>query len=400
MSESASSEPKRGSLKTVGIVAAVIALVLVAVGIFTRHRSDTQLATWTTAQGTPTVTVIHPKAEGAGDALTLPGNVQAYNSAAIYARTTGYIRKWFVDIGDPVRTGETLAILDAPEVDQQVAAAQADLQTARANQSLAASTATRWRDLLAKDAVSKQETDEKIGDLAAKSAIANAASANVRRLGALQGFTRLTAPFSGVVTSRSTQIGALVTAGTAASTPLFTVADVNRMRIYVRVPQAYSGQTRQGMHATLTVPEYPGREFDVMLTRSANAVDPQSGTVLIELQAPNADRALKAGAYAQVKFPVASGATSEVRLPSSALIIGANGTQVAVVGPNGKALLKTITIGRDDGDSVAISAGLTATDRVIDSPPDSLQTGDPVRIAPPVAAPAVAAQPATKQAGS
>jgi RND family efflux transporter MFP subunit len=400
MSESASSEPKRGSLKTIGIVAAVIALVLVAIGIFTRHRSDSQLATWTTAQGTPTVTVIHPKAEGAGDALTLPGNVQAYNSAAIYARTTGYIRKWFVDIGDPVRAGQTLAILDAPEVDQQVAAAQADLQTARANQSLAASTATRWRDLLAKDAVSKQETDEKIGDLAAKSAIANAASANVRRLGALQGFTRLTAPFSGVVTSRSTQIGALVTAGTAASTPLFTVADVNRMRIYVRVPQAYSGQTRQGMHATLTVPEYPGREFDVMLTRSANAVDPQSGTVLIELQAPNADRALKAGAYAQVKFPVASGATSEVRLPSSALIIGAKGTQVAVVGPNGKALLKTITIGRDDGDSVAISAGLTATDRVIDSPPDSLQTGDPVRIAPPVAAPAVAAQPATKQAGS
>jgi RND family efflux transporter MFP subunit len=216
----------------------------------------------------------------------------------------------------------------------------------------------------------------------------------------LQGFTRLTAPFSGVVTSRSTQIGALVTAGTAASTPLFTVADVNRMRIYVRVPQAFSGQTRQGMHATLTVPEYPGRAFDVMLTRSANAVDPQSGTVLIELQAPNADRALKAGAYAQVKFPVASGATSEVRLPSSALIIGAKGTQVAVVGPNGKALLKTITIGRDDGDSVAISAGLTATDRVIDSPPDSLQTGDAVRIAPPVAAPAVAAQPATKQAGS
>lgn len=382
MSESASSEPRRGSLKTVGIVAAVIALVLVAIGIFTRHRSDTQLATWTTAQSTPTVTVIKPKAEGASDALTLPGNVQAYNSAAIYARTTGYIRKWFVDIGDPVRAGQTLAILDAPEVDQQVAAAQADLQTARANRSLAASTATRWRDLLAKDAVSKQETDEKLGDLAAKSAIANAASANVRRLGALQGFTRLTAPFSGVVTSRSTQVGALVTAGTAASTPLFTIADVNRMRIYVRVPQAYSGQTRQGMHAVLTVPEYPGRDFDVMLTRSADAVDPQSGTVLVELQAANVDRALKPGAYAQVKFPVGSGTGAGVRLPSSALIIGAKGTQVAVVGADGKAQLKTITIGRDDGDSVAISAGLTANDRVIDSPPDSLQTGDAVRIAP------------------
>lgn len=374
----------RGSLKTVGIVAAVVALVLVAAGIFTRHRSDSQLATWTSAQATPIVTVIHPKAAGDSDALTLPGAVQAYNSAAIFARTTGYIRKWFVDIGDPVRAGQTLAILDAPEVDQQVAAAEADLQTARANRALAASTATRWRDLLAKDAVSKQETDEKIGDLAAKSAIANAASANVRRLGALQGFTRLTAPFAGVVTSRSTQIGALVTAGTAASTPLFTVAAIDRMRIYVRVPQASSGQIRQGMHATLTVPEFPGRDFDVTLTRSAGAVDPQSGTVLVELQAPNADRALKAGAYAQVKFPVGSGG-SGVRLPSSALIIGAKGTQVAVVGADGKARLKTVTIGRDDGDSVAISAGVTAADRVIDSPPDSLQSGDPVRIAPPVA---------------
>ncbi|WP_380784689.1 efflux RND transporter periplasmic adaptor subunit [Sphingomonas sp. R86521] len=374
----------RGSLKTVGIVAVVVALVLVAAGIFTRHRSDSQLATWTSAQATPIVTVIHPKAAGDSDALTLPGAVQAYNSAAIFARTTGYIRKWFVDIGDPVRAGQTLAILDAPEVDQQVAAAEADLQTARANRSLAASTATRWRDLLAKDAVSKQETDEKIGDLAAKSAIANAASANVRRLGALQGFTRLTAPFAGVVISRSTQIGALVTAGTAASTPLFTVAAIDRMRIYVRVPQASSGQIHQGMHATLTVPEFPGRNFDVTLTRSAGAVDPQSGTVLVELQAPNADRALKAGAYAQIKFPVGAGG-SGVRLPSSALIIGAKGTQVAVVGADGKARLKTVTIGRDDGDSVAISAGLTAADRVIDSPPDSLQSGDPVRIAPPVA---------------
>ncbi len=372
----------RGSLKTVGIVAALVALALVAFGILSRRSSDAKLATWTTAQATPIVTVIHPKASGDGDALTLPGAVQAIDSAAIYARTTGYIRKWFVDIGDPVRAGQTLAILDAPEVDQQVAAAQADLQTARANRALAASTATRWRDLLAKDAVSKQETDEKIGDLAAKSAIANAASANVRRLGALQGFTRLTAPFAGVVTSRSTQIGALVTAGTAASTPLFTVAAVDRMRIYVRVPQASSGQIRQGMHATLTVPEYPGRDFDVTLTRSAGAVDPQSGTVLVELQAPNTDRALKAGAYAQVTFPIGA-AASGVRVPSSALVVGAKGTQVAVIGPDGRARLKTVTIGRDDGDSVAISAGLTTADRVIDSPPDSLQSGDPVRIAPP-----------------
>jgi RND family efflux transporter MFP subunit len=365
-------------LRTVAVTVAAIAILIVAFGIFSRVRAEHRLASWTSAQSTPVVTVIHPKAAGASDDLTLPGNVQAFNSAPIYARTGGYIRRWFVDIGDPVRAGQTLAVLDAPEVDQQLAAARADLQTARANRQLAQTTATRWSDLLGKDAVSKQETDEKQGDLAAKRAIENAADANVRRLGALQGFTRLVAPFSGIVTSRSTQIGALVTAGTTTSTPLFTVSDVGRMRIYVRVPQAYSGAIHQGLHASLTVPEFPGRSFDVELTRSAGAVDPQSGTVLVELQAPNPDRALKPGAYAQVKFPL-RGATGAVRLPSSALVIGSKGTQVAIVGPDGKALLRTVTIGRDDGDTVEISAGLSATDGVIDSPPDSLQTGDPVR---------------------
>lgn len=218
--------------------------------------------------------------------LTLPGSLQAYNSAAIYARTTGYIRRWLVDIGDPVPAGQTLALLDAPEIEQQVAAARAQLQTARANRALAASTAVRWRDLLAKDAVSKQETDEKLGDLAAKSAIADAASAELRRLGAVQGFTRLNAPFAGVVTSRSAQIGALVTVGTSASVPLFTVAELARIRVYVRVPQSYVGDVRDGMHATLTVPEHPGRTFDVTLVRDAGAVDPQSGTMLISCKRP------------------------------------------------------------------------------------------------------------------
>jgi len=374
------SEPQNGSLKRVALIAIVVAVAVVAYGIFSRSRSDGKLATWTTAQSTPIVSVIRPVGSGNSDALTLPGNIQALNSAAIYARTTGYVRRWLVDIGDPVKDGQTLAILDTPDVDQQVAAAQADLQTARANRSLAESTAKRWRDLLAKDAVSKQETDEKLGDLAAKTAIQNAADANLRRLSVTQGFTKLTAPFAGVVTSRSAQIGALVTAGTAASTPLFTVADTTRMRVYVRVPQSFSGQVHQGLHATLTVPEYPGRSFDVETTRTADAVDPGSGTVLVELQAANGDRALKPGAYAQVKFPV-TGAGGGVRLPASALIIGSSGTQVAVVGAGNKAVLKTITIGRDDGATVEIAAGLTAQDRVIDNPPDSLQTGDPVRLA-------------------
>jgi len=368
------------SLKRIGVVAGVIAVGVVAVGIAARSHSQHQLATWTKDQTVPTVSVIAPKmATGSGD-LTLPATLQAVNSAPIYARTSGYVRKWFVDIGDPVRQGQVLAILDAPEVDQQLAAARADLQTARANQQLAASTAARWQNMLAKDAVSKQETDEKVGDLAAKTAVTNAASANVSRIRFQQGFTRLIAPFSGVVTSRSTDIGALVVSGNAAATPLFTVADVNRIRVFVKVPQAYSSQVHPGMHVSLVVPEYPGRSFDAVMTRSADAVDPGSGTVLIQLEAANGDHALKPGAYAQASFPLASGAGS-LSLPSSALIIGQNGTQVALLGADGKAHLRTITIGHDLGNTVQISAGLNASDRVIDNPPDSLQSGDPVQTA-------------------
>jgi RND family efflux transporter MFP subunit len=374
-------ESRNFSLRTAAIAAVAIAVLVVAIGIFTRVRAERQLTTWTSAQSTPIVSVITPKATGTSDALTLPGNVQALNSAAIFARTTGYVRQWYVDIGDNVHTGQTLAILDAPDLDQQVAAGRADLRTAQANQNLAQTTATRWTALLAKDAVSKQVTDQTIGDLAAKTAITNAAEANVRRLDALKSFTRLTAPFDGVVTSRSTQIGALVPVGTPASVPLFTVSDVSRMRIYVQVPQAYSGAIHTGLHASLTLPEYPGRTFDVVLTRSASAVDPLSGTMLVELQADNKDRALKPGAYAKVTFPPNS-ASGAVTVPASALMFGPKGNQVATLGADGRAVLKPITVGEDDGDTLKISAGLAATDRVIDNPPDALRTGDLVRIAP------------------
>lgn len=368
------------NLKRIGIIGAVAAVAVVGVGIAARSHSETELATWTRTQAVPTVSVIHPAAsKGTGD-LVLPGQLAALQSAPIFARTSGYIRKWYVDIGDSVRRGQVLAVLDAPEVDQQLAAAQADYQTARANQQLAASTATRWKTMLAKDAVSKQETDEKVGDLAAKTALANAASANVNRLRYTQGFTRLIAPFSGVVTTRSTNVGTLVTAGSAASTPLFTVSDISRIRIYVKVPQAYSAQVHPGMEVKLTLPEYPGRTFTATMTRSADAVDTSSGTVLVELQAPNGDRALKPGAYAQASFPVAGGGGA-VELPASAMIVGQNGTQVAVVGSDGRAVLKTVTIAHDLGDRVQISAGLSTSDRVIDSPPDSLQSGDKVQIA-------------------
>jgi RND family efflux transporter MFP subunit len=374
--------PDEGStLKKVGIAAAIIALAIVAWGLFSRWHSDRQLATWTQEQATPLVTLIHPTGIAKADGLTLPGNLQAYNSAPIFARTNGYVQRWLVDIGDTVRAGQVLAILDAPEVDQQLAAARADLQTARANQELARSTATRWTGLLAKDAVSKQETDEKLGDLKAKSAAASAAAANVARLSATQGFTRLIAPFSGTITSRATQIGQLVTAGATGSAPLFTVSDLSRIRVYVRVPQASSGQIRVGMHASLALPEYPGRTFDAVLTRTADAIDPASGTVLVELQAPNGDRALKPGAYAQVSFPV-QGMSNRMQLPASALIVNGKGTQVAVLGPDGKAQFRTVTVAQDNGNTVEIGAGIAAQDSVIDSPPDSLAPGDAVRVAP------------------
>ncbi|CAN5219256.1 efflux RND transporter periplasmic adaptor subunit [soil metagenome] len=368
------------NLKRIGVVGVVAAVAIVGIGIAARSHSETQLATWTTKQAVPSVTVIRPTASKGSGALVLPGQLAALQSAPIYARTSGYIRKWYVDIGDSVRPGQVLAALDAPEVDQQLAAAQADYQTARANQQLAASTATRWQTMLAKDAVSTQETDEQVGDLAAKTAVTNAARANVNRLRYTQGFTRLIAPFAGVITTRSANVGALVQAGNAAATPLFTVADISRIRIYVRVPQSYSAQVHPGMEVKLTLPEYPGRTFTAQMTRSADAVDTTSGTMLIELQAANGDRALKPGAYAQANFPVAGGG-SAVELPASAMIVGQGGTQVAVVGADGRALLKTVTIGHDLGARVQISAGLSANDRVIDSPPDSLQTGDKVQIA-------------------
>ena len=368
------------NLKRAGIIAAVAAVAVVGIGIGTRVHSQAQLATWTHSQSTPTVSVIHAKPSAATTALTLPATLQALQSAPIYARTSGYIRKWYVDIGDPVRPGQLLAVIDAPEVDQQLAAARADLQTARANQQLAATTATRWQTMLGKDAVSKQETDEKVGDLAAKSAVANAARANVGRLQYQQGFTRLTAPFAGVVTTRSTDIGALVTAGSAASVPLFTVSDVSKIRAFVKVPQAYSAQVHPGMQIQLSLPEYPGRTFSAVMTRSAGAVDTSSGTVLVELLADNGDRALKPGAYSQATFPI-GGAGSAVELPASAMIIGQNGTQVAVLGAGGTVQLKTVKIGRDLGDRVQISAGLTVADQVIDNPPDSIQSGDKVQVA-------------------
>lgn len=366
--------------RQIAIAAAVVALLVVAAGIFTRMRSDRQLEQAASEAGIVPVEVIVPRRPSEPDALMLPGSVQALNSAAINARTNGYLRRWLVDIGDEVKPGQPLAVLDAPEVDQQLAAARADYQTALANQQLARSTAERWKTLLARDAVSRQEADEKAGDYAAKTAIAEAQRANVRRLEALRGFTELSAPFAGVVTSRTAQIGGLVTAGNASAQPLFTVADVRRMRVYVQVPQAFSGQLHRGLAATMTVPEYPGRTFNLVVARTSGAVDPQSGTVLTELETDNRDRALKPGAYAQVHFLLGTAGEAHFRVPATALIFSAQGPTLAIVGSDSRIRMRRVEIGRDEGKQVEIVDGLSGGERIVDNPPDALAAGDRVRV--------------------
>ncbi|PZU58919.1 MAG: efflux RND transporter periplasmic adaptor subunit [Sphingobium sp.] len=370
----------RAKLRRIGIGVAVAAVAIVGVGIVSRTSATQEQAEIAATAAIPTVAVVMPQTDSKGAPLSLPGNVQAFNSAAIYARTNGYVRQWLADIGDNVKAGQPLVILDAPEIDQQFAQAEADYQTALANQRLAATTAKRWSTMLAKDAVSQQESDEKAGDLAAKTALANAALANVKRLRALQGFTRLSAPFAGVVTSRSAQIGALVVSGNASAQPLFTVSDVHRMRIYVRVPQGYSADIRPGMGASLTLPEYPGRTFNATLMRSADAVDAQSGAVLVELQADNRDGALKPGAFAQVSFAIGGGGDGIIRIPGSAVLYRQEGPMVAVVDAGGRVTVKPVTLGRDEGKVVQIAAGIGPADRVVDTPPDSISTGDKVKV--------------------
>ena len=371
--------PDTARLKRWGLLVGVAAIVAAAVGIGWRHHAMEDEVSVASAAAMPDVAVVHPAVAAGGGELVLPGQVQAWNSAAINARTNGYVRQWLADIGDHVHTGQPLAVLDAPEVDQQMAQAEADYQTTLANQRLSATTARRWAQLLKQDAVSQQEADEKNGDLAAKTAVANAALANVKRLRAMQGFERLYAPFDGVVTSRSAQIGALVVTGNIAAQPLFTVSDVHRMRVYVRVPQTSSAMMREGITATLQLPEYRGHDFTAVLARSSGAVDSQSGAVLVELQADNAERLLKPGAFAQVHFH-AAGTGGALALPGSAILYGAAGPAVVVVRPDGVVDIRPVHIVLDEGNTVKVTGAIAPADLVVDTPPDAIRSGQKVHV--------------------
>jgi RND family efflux transporter MFP subunit len=367
-----------------GIGAVFVAAIVIALGIVARRHAHATLATWTADQSVLTVALVQPKANESDNVLVLPGEVQALNSAPLYARTNGYVSQWSVDIGAPVDAGQLLAIIDTPEVEQQLAAAQAQLKTAEANKALAETKARRSQALLGNNAISKQEHDERMGDLAAKAAAVEAAEANVARLRTLVGFGRIVAPFAGVITLREAQIGQLVTVGNDNARPLFVVSDVSRMRIYVRVPQSFSGQIRIGEPVQLSLPAYPGTPFEATVVRTDGAVDRQSGTTLVELQADNAQGKLKPGAYAQARFALAD-LSNAVTIPASAVLFRSDGTMVATVGADDKVTLHPISIGRDWGETLEVTSGLALSERVIDNPPDSLMEGDLVRVQAPEA---------------
>ena len=370
--------PRR--LKLIGGVALAVALVTVGFGVITRVEADQSSRTWTNARAVPVVHVISVMGDTDAGALVLPGAIQAFNDAPIHARVSGYLKQWYADIGTQVKAGQVLAEIDTPDLDQQLAQAKADLGTAVANQHLSETTAKRWAGLLAQDAVSHQDADNKNGDLEAKTALVASAQANVHRLEVLESFKHITAPFDGTVTTRSTDIGALISVGGVTDTPLFTVSDEKRLRIYVQVPQSYSADIKPGMTATFTVPEYPRRTFTAQLAATADAVTPTTGAQTIQLQIDNADKALKPGDYAQVHFtlPADHGA---IRAPASALMFRDTGMSVAVIGADGRVAIKPVTIGRDLGSTVEIASGLSPSDRIIDNPPDSLRPGDEVQIA-------------------
>jgi RND family efflux transporter MFP subunit len=369
-------------LKIAGVAALVIAVTTAAWGIIARRNADHALRNWTDTVAVPAVRTVLPSSNSGPRSLALPGTVAAYYEAPIYARVSGYLHGWYQDIGARVKAGQVLATIDTPDLDQQLVQAEADLASARANAALATLTARRWHALLASNAVSVQSADEKAGNAQAAEAAVNAQVAHVNQLRALSTFKRLTAPFDGIVTARNTDIGALINAGSSATSPLFRVADMHEMRVYVRVPQAYASALTTGMKATLTEPQYPGEKFPATLATTSRSVAADSRTVLVELMAPNPDGKLWPGTYADVRFALPPD-RGVLLVPANALIFRSHGAEVATAGAGGRVAMKSITIGRNLGAEIEVTAGLAANDHVIVAPPDTLEDGESVDVLPP-----------------
>ncbi|WP_207004809.1 efflux RND transporter periplasmic adaptor subunit [Trinickia mobilis] len=373
------SEHQLQGRKLLPLCGAVLVIGAVAWGIWSRGSAEAALVKVTNDEAMPTVSVIPAAAGPADEALVLPGTVQAEYETPIYARTSGYVKHWYTDIGTRVKAGTLLAEIDSPEVDQQLRQAKADLATAKANNLIAQETAKRVHALLPTQSVSAEQDDQATSDAAAKAALVAAAEANVERLTQLVGFERVAAPYDGVVTARETDVGDLINAGSGSGPELFRVADTSKLRIYVQVPQSYAALVKPGVTAALQFPEYPGRTFPANFTRSADAINPSARTLLVELETDNASGELFPGGYTDVHFEVPV-AQRGVNIPANALLFRAEGVRVASVASSGLVALHTVTLGRDFGPTVEVTTGVAPGEKIILNPPASLADGERVRV--------------------
>jgi RND family efflux transporter MFP subunit len=368
----------------IAVLAFVAVVALIVSGILPRIQARNTLAKETKEMAIPTVALVHPQRSAPSNELVLPANVQAYIDAPIYARTNGYLKKWYADIGARVTAGELLAEIETPEVDQQLRQTRADLATAEANLSLARITADRYVGLLKTDSVSKQDTDNAQANYAAQKATVQSGEANVKRLEELQSFEKIYAPFAGVITARNTDIGALIDSGSSGGsrTELFHIAQPDRLRVYVNVPEVYSQAAKPGLSADLVLAEFPGRRFAGNLVRTADAIDQNTRTLLVEIAVNNPTGTLLSGAYAEVHLKL-PGAASSFTLPVTTLLFRSEGLRVVTVNDSQHVELRPITLGRDYGAVVEVVAGLTGDESVVANPPDFIVSGQEIRVAQP-----------------
>src|SRR6266436_1240509 len=361
-------------------IALIVTAALLASGIRSRVRARETLDAVTARMALPAVSVVSPKQTTPAEEIILPGNVQPFITSPIYSRTNGYLRKWYFDIGAHVKQGQLLAVVDTPEVDQQLQQSLSNLNTAKANLTLAEITKNRYEGLLNKNAVSQQDADNAVGTYNANKAIVDANQANVKQLQALQSFEKIYAPFDGVITARNTDIGDLINSGssTTAKTDLFHIAQPGKLRVYVNVPEEYSQGIKVGMTADLSLAEFPGRKFQGKLVRTADDINMTTRTLLVEIEVNNPTGTLLTGSYAEVHLKVATHA-STLLLPVNALLFRSEGLRVGIV-KDGKAVLAAVTPGHDFGNEIEIVAGLQPADQVIINPPDSLVSGQQVQI--------------------
>ena len=379
-------KPEGGGSRVRTVVIVVILLVAVAVlviaGIVPRLRASRALAAETNALAAPTVLVVQPTPGAPSQEIVLPGNIQAFVDSPIFARTNGYLKRWYFDIGSHVKQGQLLADIESPEIDHQLSQAQADLGTVLANAHLSEITANRYSDLIKQDAVSQQDTDNAVSDLAARNTAVKSAQANVDRLSQLVAFEKVYAPFDGVVTARNTDIGQLIDSGAAGgqARSLFQMAAINRLRVFINVPQIYSQAATPGLTADLMFAEFPGRRFQGKLVRTSRSIDPVSRTLNVEVDVDNANGELFPGAYAEVHLKLKDGVRPTLVVPVSALMFRREGLTIAVAKSDNTAELLPITLGRDFGDTAEVVTGLTGQERVITNPPDSIIDGERLNV--------------------